>query len=656
MWCASLASIFTFDISRSHAINKTSLAIRRVLDQDLHGTLVTSEGGVSTVLLDGFCFPSPERSVKPDHASIPEWAREHVEIASDSDSGVTRVLVTEEAIILDQTHIAEAAPETEEEPGDDHHEQPMFTLVTRKSLVFDETKSHVKAMGASVEIDVAVTSAGVAIAVLQKLPNGGLLVSDAFAPEDDHYHIEPPEDGSPPLSLTTTTGVVRGYIMARKEYSAYEVQVGENFFWIPVSSFVLEQAPPPAASASHEVRFGQIGGDFFVRQRDGSRLHIATALKLLQGWVDHASHNRAERFRVKRKPPEGDLIPMSYYARVVTTGNMAGVSFIISSLGKLVKITSGYSSWPHSAGFDEQDIFVQFTDYELGESGLYTRTARQSEQQSLAFVAPQIALNVTILEEEGGGRLAPESAAALLKLSLVDERVSANEITLEFPKRSKKSRQPLQMPFELDANKRLLAIRRSCSFLGVRQPPPGDVLLAIDGQHLTDTTTARTELRESMRREAGHPNGGSILLRLWKPPSGWSVPSADDDKEESTAADIPEEREALPEWTEDEMKCVKRLCCRTIGGAKEKSNLVSLCKALSIRPDGSHMQMQRRLEAELRRRSFGDSDYRALDKKRVERVLPKHGDMRLGSEAISAKYSETVFTIQQISQLLKSIP
>jgi hypothetical protein len=57
----------------------------------------------------------------------------------------------------------------------------MFTLVTRQSLVFDETKSHVKAMGASVEIDVAVTSAGVAIAVLQKLPNGGLLVSDAFA-------------------------------------------------------------------------------------------------------------------------------------------------------------------------------------------------------------------------------------------------------------------------------------------------------------------------------------------------------------------------------------------------------------------------------------------------------------------------------------------
>ena len=567
---------------------------------------MASEDGVSTVLLGGFRFPSSGRFVKPGDASIPAWALGHVEIAADSDSGVMRVLVTAESIILDQTHIVEAAPETEEEPGNHHHEQPMFTLVTRQSLVFDETKSHAKAMSASVEIDVAVTSAGVAIAVLQKLPNGGLLVSDAFAPEDDHYHVEPPEDGSPPLSLTSTMGVVRGYIMARQGYSAYEVQVGEDFFWVPVSSFVLEQPPPSAAPASQEVRFGQIGGDFFVRQKDGTALHIATALKLLQGWVDHASHNRAERFRVKRKPPEGDLAPLSYYARIVSTGDMAGVSFIISSLDKLVKITSGYSSWPHSAAFGEQDIFVQFTYYELDDAGLYVRTARQSEQQALASVTPQIALKVSVVEEEDGGRLTAESEAQLLQLSLVNERTAAEEIALVFPRRNKrpKQRQQLPMPFELDANRRLITITRSCCFSGSRQPSLGDVLLGIDGQHCTDANSARSGLRESIRREQGSPNGGSVLVRLWKPPLGWSVPSPDDDKEDDAAIDATEEEEALPEWTEGEMKCVKRVCCRTIGGSKEKSNLITMCKALSIRSNGSHMKIQRRLEAELRRREF----------------------------------------------------
>ena len=590
--------------------------------------------------------------MKPDDASIQEWAREHVEIASESDAGVTCVLVAEDGVILDQTHIVEASEETEEEPGDDHHEQAMFTLVTRKALQFDESKAHVRAMGASVEIDVAVASSGVPIAVVQKLPNGGVLVSEAFTTEDDHYYIEPPLS----LSLTTTTGVVRGYVMASKEYSAYEVQVGDNYFWIPVASFVSGSVPELETELG--LRFGQIGGDFFVRQKDGSRLHVATALKLLQGWVDHASHNRAERFRVKRKPPEGDLAPLSYYARVVSTGDMAGVSFIISSLDKLVKITSGYSSWPHSAAFDEHDIFVQFTDYELDESGLYVRTARQSEQQALASVTPQIALKVSVVEEQGGGRLTAESEAQLLQLSLVNERTAADEIALVFPTRNKRSkqRQQLPMPFELDANRQLITINHSCSFSGSRQPSPGDVLLGIDGQHCTDASSARAELRESIRREQGNPNGGSVLLRLWKPPRGWTVPSPDDDKEDDAATDATEEDEALPEWTEGEMACLKRVCCRTIGGSKEKSNLITMCKALSIRSDGSHMKMQRRIEAELRRREFDKNTYCLKDRKRTERELPKHDDMRLTSEAISAKYSEAVFAIQQIAQLLKSIP
>ena len=72
---------------------------------------MTSEDGVSTVLLGGFCFPSSGRFVKPGDAAIPAWALGHVEIAADSDSGgVMRVLVTAESIILDQTHIVEAAP------------------------------------------------------------------------------------------------------------------------------------------------------------------------------------------------------------------------------------------------------------------------------------------------------------------------------------------------------------------------------------------------------------------------------------------------------------------------------------------------------------------------------------------------------------------
>ena len=68
-----------------------------------------------------------------------------------------------------------------------------------------------------------------------------------------------------------------------------------------------------APSGDSAGSFGQHGSDFYVN-RAGERLHIATALKILQRWVDEVPHNRGERFRNGRtKDEKPDLTPLSYY-------------------------------------------------------------------------------------------------------------------------------------------------------------------------------------------------------------------------------------------------------------------------------------------------------------------------------------------------------
>ena len=165
-----------------------------------------------------------------------------------------------------------------------------------------------------------------------------------------------------------------------------------------------------------------------------------------------------------------------------------------------------------------------------------------------------------------------------------------------------------------------------------------------------------------------------MLFCVWTPPNGWSLPPptacATGDEGGGDSALL---AASLPEYAEEEMKCVIRLCCRMIGGSKQNGNLISMCRALAVPTCGSGMVLQRRIGQELRARKFHEREFQAKDQKGVKMALPSHHDVtppRASSELtatqrqeqwdrtdewLSQQFSETAFRLPQIIVLLESI-
>ena len=636
-------------------------------DFDLDGKLVSCVDGIAVLVTHSLGISSMlhYRQLDSDDIGIPAWARAHVELALESAAGITHILVRDGLVIINQSTATQAIEETDDSPAIDATVEKMYTIVTNKCI---DVQSPFKAVGDTVaEIELCEWN-DTAYVVLKRLRNGSLLVVEAGAAANDHIVVDAPEMVA--RETTMTRGTIRAFLVTSTSHAAYLVEVGHGTFWVPVMQLV---AVANTSSIAHgqrlsesEEKIGQVGGDFYIRDAAGRRLHIATALKIYQPWIDHASHNRSERFRVKRKAVDGDLVPLNYYARCVQTGPLAGVSFRISCLGKLCKVATGYSTHLHSAAYDAADLNVQWTDYERNQEELYVRCARQNVQEVLATSPMHVAMKVDLDEslEISGGTLTPASQAALLQAGLVDEThaASVRELQLVLPKRTARDSPAPPPPFSVDSSRVISHIHGDCAFVGA-PPSDGDVLLSVDsspchGTHASIIGALRAAVvrehakceRASAEPEAAASNedGGRVLFCVWTPPPGWAPPTptpadgADDD-------DTPIAEE-LPEYIEQDMKCLIRLCSRLIGGSKDRRNLTTMCHALSLPSTGSLLVLQRRIEHDLRKRNFQELDFTAADRKGDERALPSHADVSdRTNEQLSAKFEGTVFRLPQIA-------
>ena len=406
------------------------------------------------------------------------------------------IICDEELVVLDERVDLPGVEESEDHPAVEASVELHYTVIVKTHRL--SVGSPGKAIGTAVTgVEVGTTASGTSVAVLKRQMNGAVLVIEAGACLADHYLIQPSEtaaaaargasggpdaDGhadpnadthtEPPHSTAITSGVIIGFCRLSEAYAAYKTDADGSSYWLPITLFTDSDATTTTATDDNEKQFGQIGGEFYVRLANGKREHVQTALRKCQTWVDHASHNRSERFRVKRRQQNGELSPLGYYALIEGTGEHANLLFRIRTLDKLVKKTDGYSAWLPSASFDTPDVQVQWAEYEQRDDGIYIRTARQSDQQPLDNMPMAIAMKVTLVEADGvsGGTLSEDSSASLLKLSLIDERSarSVREVAVLAPPKLRNNTQPV--PFDFDTSRTVTSISDSSRFPGENHP------------------------------------------------------------------------------------------------------------------------------------------------------------------------------------------
>ena len=183
-------------------------------------------------------------------------------------------------------------------------------------------------------------------------------------------------------------------------------------------------------------------------------------------------------------------------------------------------------------------------------------------------------------------------------------------------------------------------------------PVLGDVLLAINGVHCEEAVDARSDLRRAIAA------GGRVFVKLWTPPVGWTPPAPDgDSRGTSTIAHDCAGAASLPQWEEEEMRCVVRISCRMFGGTKDKANVVAMCGALDLDDSGSSVVLQRRLEQELLKRNVPDLVLKAFDHSGVLREIPSNDEVSDRTHAVlNERHGDTFFRLPQIVALLRCIP
>lgn len=354
-------------------------------DGHLRGTLVTFDACVATIAVGGVAadsvsLPASCRRIElyDDSSdgsgddsndgdswlgSVPAWALEHVLMQVESTSTIVHqvIICDEELVVLDERVDLPGVEESEDHPAAEASVELHYTVIVKTHRL--SVGSPGKAIGTAVTgVEVGTTASGTSVAVLKRQMNGAVLVIEAGACLADHYLIQPSEtaaaaargasggpdaDGhadpnadahtEPPHSTAITSGVIIGFCRLSEAYAAYKIDADGSSYWLPITLFTDADATTTTATDDNEKQFGQIGGEFYVRLANGKREHVQTALRKCQTWVDHASHNRSERFRVKRRQQNGELSPLGYYALIEGTGEHANLLFRIRTLDKLVK-------------------------------------------------------------------------------------------------------------------------------------------------------------------------------------------------------------------------------------------------------------------------------------------------------------------------------
>jgi hypothetical protein len=338
------------------------------------------------------------------------------------------------------------------------------------------------------------------------------------------------------------------------------------------------------------------------------RMHVATALKILQPSIDQVSHNRGERFRVRTANPDLDLTPRNFYALQQSHQSRFGApTFIVAQLDKLVRIEKNKDSTNlKTASLSSPGLQVQWIYYELRDK-LYWRTLRRSEQRAITKSSNPVIMGIKMDVESGGcsWKLATESHAELLRRSFVDATeleativgaYVATSTQTQRPKRNARKPAP-KLPFQLNDARQITRLTDGFSWDGdgARTPAERDVVLSVGDARVESATDARTAMREALALE-----GLRVHLRFWRPPPGWVASRGIAPAPDLAARDAAN----VPEYAEVEMKQLLRLVKRLEGGCTGPY-LKKMCDALAISADGGDMTKMRRVESELRARNFG---------------------------------------------------
>lgn len=575
-----------------------------------------------------------------DLPELPAWAVELVSDADESPVPPTWVFASDDCVAF-----LARPPAYGDEDADDTEEPGSYTFISKNITPVDMS------IGMAITLPV-MTHDHATVAVIHRFQDGSCVVIEDGAFGDDHYKIaaEDTED----LCASEVGGVVVAYSCYAATYAAALIKNSRGEFWIPVALLRTSQASAELgdasgsddANAKDTPAFGQIGGDFYVN-KDNKKMHIATALKILQRWVDQVSTNRAERFRVRNKKDESDLVPLAFYAVKLNVVSQVPV-FVVATLDKLVRVAEGSATtYLDTASYSAPNVDTQFTLYDLREDGTYARSIRQTNQEPHMAANSRIIARVDLSFADApgvnGGTLSDTSKAVLLGKSFVDERQAAavSGVSLQVRKKGRAVGTATTKAPPLTAQCALAA--------DLGDARAGDVLLKVDGRRVTGATAGRSALRSAINREQA--NGGCVDLTFWRPPVGWTPPASVQEEEENSEGPVDSEGAsavARGEFQEVEMVNLARVTKRLEGG-DSTSNLTRFCKALGVPSSGSVLNKKRRIETELRRLKFADNTDWA----------PTHGDIASlfagGTGAFHAKFAEVVHTVASADRMLRGL-
>ena len=580
--------------------------------------------------------------------SLPSWASVLIE-ELESDVPPTWIYVSDQCIALDQREFVEA-----DHGGGEPTIEGQWTILSRGATLTSAS------FGVPVEFCIARDGDAV-VAVLHEFDNGSCIVSEAGGVADEHYEADDVKRGE--ASTTFVRGRVVSYCCVSQNYSAVHAET-ESYgaFWLPASC--LSQTAPSAQNddAPGGGLFGQDGGNFYV-DHQGERMHIATALKILQRHVDQVSHNRSERFRTMRRLEELGLVPLAHYALKREADHLRGIVFVVASLDKLVRVAQG-STVAHldTAAVDAPNLQAQFTYFDVDGNGVYRRSRRQSGQMPLVNAPDLIITRVDLEHAEGanGGRLSTETLAQLGEISFVDEHQASQtrRVELVVCKKARGATRSTSRAPSLTQRCRLAArLDPACKLEPQGSVVSGDLLISIGDVRVEGgCAAARSAIRSAMAR--AEVLGGRVSLVFWRPPADWTPPVAGDGDEQdgrdgdagaaSEAAMAPPAPPREPELSETQMVSLARVTKRLDGG-DSNSNLTRICAALGLTRTGGAMQRKRRIDAELRRRKF--PAFTEWEPTHAEISSLFAGD----ADSFYAKYLGTVHSVAKAERMLTAL-
>lgn len=389
---------------------------------------------------------------------------------------------------------------------------------------------------------------------------------------------------------------------------------------------------------------------------DAPPMHLKTAMSILQPEVGKPDRERSRRFikggaaKEGAGPQQDDRLQTgSFYALAFSRGGIRlpnptvlGTTFFLVKLTTLAQIERNKASkTPDSAQIGERGLRATFVKYTRNQDDIYLR----SESHVVADLDDgdvRVICRVSVTDSDGGVKLDAGVEGSLARRSFVHElagheRISVvvravaaeRETTVSVSRGTGKRTRALQrqrrpppppLPFTITNDRAIGEVTKNESIFDARESSrrsqchlqSGDVILSVNDENVTTGPEARAALRAALG-DASADGGGDVPVVVWRPPVGFvsaeptqAAPSA------STTTQLT--KRSLPRWTDQEMRNLRRITTCLYNGAKTKTNVEAICKALGITSAGSIPVLKILIETELRRRNFeNDTKWKPTD-------------------------------------------